>query len=144
MKNKAPLALVEQVIMVLVFAMASALCLQAFVLSDRLSRESEDRDRAVLLAQNAAEICSAGGGDTAFLVGKLGGAAAPEGWTALYGEDLRRAEKEADSAYRVVVSRQRVEMTGLGRASVCVYTARDGQLLFELPVAWQEEVEHHG
>ena len=40
MKSKAPLALMEQMVMLLVFALAAALCLQAFVQSDRLSRES--------------------------------------------------------------------------------------------------------
>ena len=144
MKKSAPLALIEQVIMILVFAVVAALCLRAFVLSDRLSRENEDRDRAVLLAQNAAEVCGAGGGDIAFLAGKLGGFAAAEDWTALYGEDLREAKEEAEGVYRVVVSRQAAECPGLGRARVCVYTVRNGQLLFELPVAWQEEVERGG
>ena len=50
MKSKAPLALMEQIIMVLVFALAAALCLRTFALSDRMSREGELRDGAVLLA----------------------------------------------------------------------------------------------
>ena len=55
MKSRAPLALMEQLVMVLVFALAAALCVQAFFASDRMSRQGEARDRAVLLAQNAAE-----------------------------------------------------------------------------------------
>lgn len=39
-RSKAPLALMEQIIMILVFALASAVCLQAFVYADRLSRLS--------------------------------------------------------------------------------------------------------
>ena len=38
MRSKAPLALMEQMVMVLVFALAAALCLQAFALADRISR----------------------------------------------------------------------------------------------------------
>ena len=55
MKSKAPLLLMEQMVMLLVFALAAALCLQAFVKSDAVSRRSGDRDRAVVLCQSAAE-----------------------------------------------------------------------------------------
>ena len=34
MRSKTPLALMEQMVMVLVFALAAALCLQVFVVSD--------------------------------------------------------------------------------------------------------------
>ena len=61
MKNKAPLALMELTIMLAVFALAAALCLQAFSTAERISRESETLDRAVLLAQNAAEELKSGG-----------------------------------------------------------------------------------
>ena len=35
MRSKSPLALMEQVVMVLVFALAAALCIQVFVFSDQ-------------------------------------------------------------------------------------------------------------
>ena len=82
MKSKAPLALMEQMVMVLIFALAAALCLQAFALSDRMSRGSELRDGAVILAQNAAEVCKAGGGDWELLEQMLGGEAIQNGWSA--------------------------------------------------------------
>ena len=62
MRSKSPLALMEQVVMVLVFALAAALCLQVFVLSDQMSEKNRDTDRAVLLAQNTAETIKACGG----------------------------------------------------------------------------------
>ena len=49
MRSKAPLAMMEQMVMLLVFALAAALCLQAFVKSDQLSQQGEVRDRAVTL-----------------------------------------------------------------------------------------------
>ena len=55
MKSKAPLVLMEQVVMVLVFALTAALCLRMFVLADRLSVKYAATDRAVIEAQNAAE-----------------------------------------------------------------------------------------
>ncbi|MCI9425675.1 MAG: hypothetical protein HFF30_08945, partial [Flavonifractor sp.] len=51
MRSKAPLVMMEQMVMLLVFALAAALCLQAFVRSDAQSKHSEARDRAVLQAQ---------------------------------------------------------------------------------------------
>ena len=54
MRSKAPLAMIEQTVMVLVFALAAALCLQVFVWCDRQSRDSAARDQAVLCAQSAA------------------------------------------------------------------------------------------
>ena len=71
MKSKAPLSLMEQMVMLLVFALAAALCLQAFVKSDRISRESEARDRAALLCQSVAEAVRHNGGD-------LGAATTPD------------------------------------------------------------------
>ena len=62
MKSKAPLLLMEQMVMLLVFALAAALCLQAFVKSDGLSGNSEARDRAVTLCQTAAETVRHSGG----------------------------------------------------------------------------------
>ncbi len=61
MRSKAPLALMEQLVMVLVFALAAALCVQVFVLSSRTSRWNESRDRAVVEAQNAAELLKGDG-----------------------------------------------------------------------------------
>ena len=56
MKSKAPLLLMEQMIMLLVFSLAAALCLQAFVKSDASSRRIQNRDAAVNLVQNVAEV----------------------------------------------------------------------------------------
>ena len=137
MRHKAPLALMEQVVMIAVFAVSAALCLQAFALAERISRENEDRDKAVILAQNAAEVCTAAGGDWMLLAEKLGGAAMGQGWTALFKEDLKEADTEG--TYRVVVSREITDCPGLGLANVCVYEGESGTLLFRLPAAWQED-----
>ena len=44
MRSKAPLAMMEQMVMLLVFALAAALCLQAFVKSDQMSKRMEAQD----------------------------------------------------------------------------------------------------
>ena len=56
MRSKAPLVMIEQMIMLLVFALAAVLCLQAFTTSKEISEESICRDRAVVEVQNAAAM----------------------------------------------------------------------------------------
>ena len=63
MKSKAPLLLMEQMVMLVVFALAAALCVQAFVRSDAASARNEARDEAVVLCQNAAEAVRHSGGN---------------------------------------------------------------------------------
>lgn len=63
MKNKAPLALMEQLVMLLVFALAAALCLQAFVMADQMSGRNARKDAAILCVQDAAETVKACRGD---------------------------------------------------------------------------------
>ena len=60
MKNKTSLFLMEQLVMILVFALCAALCLECFITADRISKETSLRDEAVLLAQNTAECLKAG------------------------------------------------------------------------------------
>ena len=60
MRSKASLFLMEQLVMVLVFALAAALCLNAFVQAQRISDAAAWQDEAALTAQNAAELLKAG------------------------------------------------------------------------------------
>lgn len=60
MKSKASLLLMEQLIMILVFALAAALCLQVFVKSAEIARQTACQDTAVQTARNAAEIYKQG------------------------------------------------------------------------------------
>ena len=61
MKSKASLQLMEQLVMLLVFALAAALCLGVFRRADALSEDLTRRDEAVILAQNAAEVLKSTG-----------------------------------------------------------------------------------
>ena len=119
MRSKTPLVLMEQLVMVLVFAMAAAICLQVFSLSDRLSKENEAKAEAALLAQNTAEELKSS-----------------------YGEALLDWE-EADGiyymeeeGYRVQVQAEETEISGLRKVELQVW--QEEEVLFEIPVAWQE------
>ena len=60
MKSKSPLVMLEQLIMILVFALAAALCLQAFALADSQSKTTIVRDAAIIEVQQAAEALAVG------------------------------------------------------------------------------------
>lgn len=135
MRSKAPLALMEQMVMLAVFALAAALCLQAFVQSEMMSRESEARSRAAALCQNAAELMRHAGGELSALE-ELGATREGEGFSAYYGEGWGLGDP-VEWAYRLTVRPVESGTSGLGKASVCVSKA-DGTVLFELETAWQE------
>lgn len=129
MRSRAPLSLMEQLVMLGVFALAAALCLQAFVRSDALSRERQARDRAAVVCQNAAEvICHTG---------------RPESVRGQWYDEDWAPVPEGGGAYLLEVRELESETAGLGRAAVTV-TERDGGMLFELKIAWQEEAEGIG
>lgn len=60
MRSKTSLFLIELLVMVLIFALCAALCLQIFVRAEQISLETARRDDALLLARNAAELFRSG------------------------------------------------------------------------------------
>lgn len=128
MKNKASFVLMEQLIMILVVALAAVVCLRAFLWSDQTSRELAQRDEAVMLCQNAAEtIKSCAGVEEA--AGILGAVWEEDAWVIHAGEmDLEIAEMEHF-------------IPGMGQASVCAVHRESQELLFSLNVGWQEVEE---
>lgn len=143
MKSKAPLALMEQLVMVLVFALAAALCVQAFFASDRMSRQGEVRDRAVLLAQNTAEYLKEYGAEQTAqtLAQTLGGTAETPERVCVYLDGGLSEDRPApaDAAYLLRVELEDARCGGrLGRAEVSVYQAGAAEPLFSIPAAWQE------
>lgn len=128
MKSKASLQLMEQLIMVLVFALAAGVCLRLFLYADQLSRQVEQREQAVYLAQNGAETVKLCGGDLAEAAELLGGKAE--------GQTLTASQEDGSL---LEIERSDPQMPGLGRAEVRV--CKDGEVLFSLMVAWQEVAE---
>ena len=139
MKSKAPLAMMEQIVMVLVFALSAALCVQVFVLSDRTSRENEARDGAAVMAQNTAEQIKSVRGDFARAAELYGGGWNGQMWGASLGADWTPAAADA-AVYHVLAAPSETGRPLLGGATVAVYTA-DGDCLCTLTAAWQEVAE---
>ena len=123
MKSKAPLVMMEQIVMVLVFALAAALCLQTFVLSGKMSKMTEVKNRAVVEAQNAAETMK--NGDA---VGKR-----------FYTGDWRLTQDESLAEYILTVSYEETVQLPVWQAEIVLATA-GGEELIRLPVAGQTEV----
>lgn len=134
MRSKAPLALMEQLVMVLVFALAAALCVQAFALSSRLSQRNEARDHALLQAQNAAETLKSLGGDYAQAAKTYGGTWDGTTWTVSWDETWQQGDGNA--AYRMDVTPEESGQALLGEATVTVCDEA-GTTLAALPAAWQ-------
>ena len=136
MRNKAPLALMEQLVMVLVFALAAALCVQAFVLADNRSREMENRDRALLEAQNAVETLKSCGGDYRAAAQLCRGTWEDTAVQVFYDEAWQTVEEDR-AVYTLTIAPAASGHPLLGRAEVLVYETEGGQLC-TLPAAWQE------
>ena len=140
MRSQTPLTLIEQTVMLLVFALAAVLCLQVFVWSEKTSAGSEAVDNAAIEAQTAAEIVKSCRGDWKKAAGAGEWQSAGEGWTASYDADWQRTDGKA--AFALTVTPQNDDDPYLGQAEVTV-TEAEGETLFSLPVCWQE-VNGHG
>lgn len=138
-RSKAPLALMEQIVMVLVFALAAAVCLQAFVYSDSLSKEGELRDLAVTRAGQVAEYAKAAHGDL-----DQAGQSLAECYAGDFPEGEKPRIQKEDGSFSVsypdgMTAAMTVETSGeyMEKAVICV-TGSDGEELYEIPVAWQK------
>lgn len=149
MRSKSPLALMEQVIMVLVFALAAALCLRVFAFSDLASTRNEAVDRAVLECQNAAEILKANGLSGAEaqkeLVARMGGTMSQGLVQICYDEEWNVIpENNEDCVYVVEMQGMPTDVEGLAKAHIRAAAVKDisvggsGEDLFATEVAWQE------
>lgn len=143
MRSKTPLVLMEQMIMLLVFALAAALCLQAFVKSDQLSQASEAQDRALQAAQNAAEVVRACGGDMERAASLLE-AQHHDGDSLQIDYDASWRLAEDTMRYTLGVALQTGSVPGLGQAQIWVRDESGEEELLRFDVAWQKEVSAHG
>lgn len=123
MRNRATLALIELCVMLLVLALAAALCLRSFVWADTRSRENAIWDAALADMQSAAEVLkSCGSYEQA--AATLGGSFDGGVWQ-IPGE-----------TYTVRVTAQETKYPGLAQARVeAVY---DRQVIISFTVSWQE------
>lgn len=141
MKQKASLILIEQMIMLLVFALAAAICLRAFVWANSRSAHIVATDKAVVLAQSAAEAIRNHGGDPqqALLAAaqQLQGEYRGECLQIRYDSDWNITQ--TGGVYCLTAAETDASVAGLGQVTVQV---SEGETpLFSLTTAWQREAE---
>jgi hypothetical protein len=117
----------EQLVMVLVFALAAALCLRCFVRSDQMSQRNALRDEAVLCVQSAAETLKGCGGDYEQAARLMNGQ-----W------DGGKVTVQAHEGCTLLILPKETDDPLLGSADIEVYCLQGNELLFGLTVAWQE------
>lgn len=146
-RSKTSLLLMEQLVTLLIFALAAAVCLQVFVKADALSRDMEARDRAAVLCQNAAETIQHRSGDLEAALTQMSGA--PTGWRDGFGyfvsyeengETLVYDGRPRSASYTLRAQKIDSGVPGLGKAQITYYQWNQGEMeeLFSLETAWQE------
>lgn len=137
-KSKAPLVLMEQLIMVLVFALAAAVCIQAYALTGTLSRKLVRKDHAMMVGQSMAEIVKACRGDKNKILAETDGFLEGERILVCYDEDWNVVQAQNKAAYRAEFeTTETTELCHYGIVSV--EDKGDGKELFSLKIAWQGE-----
>lgn len=124
-RSKAPLALMEQIIMILVFALASAVCLQAFVYSDQLSRTDEQRQNAMAKVSQVTEYCKANHGDLEKAGEILGADVTEDSLEIRYPKD------------GMILSLRLTEQTDYLQKAVVSVTSLEGEEIYSMDIAYQ-------
>ncbi len=138
MRNKSTLVMIEHIVMLLVFVLAATVCVRMFVLSEKLSRKYEATDRAVLVAQNAAEVLKKGG-IPAFAKEEGVMQTGENTREVFYDKNWKVTDRES-AEYTLAVESLPEESGFLFRAEITVLTD-EGEVLFRLPMAGQTETE---
>lgn len=120
MKNRTPLVLIELTVMLLVFALAAALCLQGFIWANGTSLEESHKDQAFLQLQNAAELLKAG-------------KALPE--AVCFDENWQQTQEAPAFILRITPMEQQIAYLATAHLEI---TKADGTSLGELTVSYQE------
>ncbi len=146
MKHKASLTLVEQCIMLLVFAWAAAMCMRAFLWAAQTSDGIAETDRSVQVCQSAVETlkhCGKQGGDMGrtmeLAAAQMGGSVEQGLWQICYDENWEPMRQvDSDAPYHMYAQGQPGE-DGVLRARVWTTASdREDAVIFELTAAWQE------
>ncbi len=137
MKNKSILAMIEHIVMLLVFALATTVFLRMFALAENLSQKYEATDRAMLLAQNTAEYIKRNG--IQGFVEQTGAVAGGENtWEVFYDKNWEMTSESSGKYVLTVVCGAESEY--LFRAEVIIFTDTEEEL-FCLPVVGQITAE---
>ena len=132
MKSKTPLVLMDQIIMVLIFALSAVVYIKVFVYSNNVSKSVEAASHAAFKAQTMAEELKYSSGESLENWNYDN-----DSWYIYYDENWQETKEEAEYTMKVT---KEYEEDGLCRVSLRVLD--DREVIFEIPVAWQEVTEN--
>lgn len=134
MKHKTSLVFIEQAVMLLILAVAAALCLRVFAWSDTRATENHSKDQALLQLQSAAEVLKHHHGDFAAAAQTHGGSVHNDTWQIPFDSTWKQSDTTQTYLLRAVW-----QDTGsyLGSARLEI-TDCNGIVLESLTVCWQE------
>lgn len=128
-EGKAPLVLMEQAIMILVFALAAAICIQAFVKANQMSVLGEQLDTGVSLSETAAELLKSSHGDLSNLAGQL-----EEKGLKVQQKDTQLTAENSDKLVMTVTLTEATE--DVAGAAITIQNP-SGQEIYQIEVKWQ-------
>lgn len=134
MGKRTVLSLIEQTVMICVFAVAAALCLSVFVYARSISVENEIRDFGVRECANTAQILKSCAGDYEKAAAILETEAGSGEITLGYKKDYSRTDE--NPAYILRVAPAVIDYTYIGGAVIEFGT--DEETVYSLSVSWQE------
>lgn len=140
-KSKSYLALMEQAIMILVFAFAAAMCVQAFQKADAVSKELADRDKAVNISQTVAETVKSMRGDLETAAAVLNGCVEENKLLIWYDNKWNSVSDREEAVYELCLTGTETSVY-LAKSKISVTEIKKKKELFSLPVNWQKEVLH--
>lgn len=139
-ESKAPLVLMEQVIMVVVFALAAALCVQAFVYARGVSLAIADRDHALGITQTLAEQAKATKGDLKTMSGTVGGIYVNDSLIHYYDSEWNMVDGKKQAAYEIVLEKD-VKVHECQHATITSHKLTEEKPIFSMKIAWQEDAD---
>lgn len=131
--RRASLFLIEQLLALVFFALAAAVCMQLFVSARQLSDADLARDQALAPAQDAAEVYKACGGDLAAAAAALAQAEADANGLTQYFDAAWRPCAADLAAYELRIEAAHADSPGLAQAWLSV-AACGGSVLIAFPL----------
>jgi len=147
-RSKSTLFLIEQLIVVAVFAICAAACVRIFTAAFFTASEARDTSNAIHIAESGAESFKATGGDIDKVAGVLGGIAHVEGDDAVsvvyYDRDWQVTDyDEAQYCLTLSVLKQQPATPLLISGELSVETL-SGERLIAFPLASVTRSQEHG
>ena len=106
---KSGLFLIELIIMILFFAIASAICVRLFVHAHLTAKASTDLSQAVFISQSAAETIKGTDASSEKLSELLGAVPSENGYSVFYDKNWQRMASSQDCSYRMDITLKKTE-----------------------------------